>query len=399
MKKLLTKNLSIQILGALAVLLGLLVTYTPNHLKIVTETYTSKHLANMYDNSQYTVPNSKNSISDAILYAHAGYEYATGDNPLRLNAEHLTTGKYLIGFFYLLTGFTKSSGIFFVIVIFATINIFIYRNTKSFLPSFIFSLFYVVDTNIRYQIVGGPLLDIIQLFFWLVHSYTIYKMVQNKNTWRWTLLSGLSLGLMASSKMYAPALLTLFCVSIYILLDKRSRSWRGVFSIIIISTIATITYISTYVVYFLFYRGNLLDFIKSQLWILHFWTDNPVNNVKIIGAAIPLLMSNKYFVWWGDSPIIPYEDWTLVWPVATLLTLSLSMLTISNYFRKREGYWTEYKNSRLLLLLSLWIVIFFVYLLNIPISPRYFPLLFVPGYILMALVGYEIYAKYHNKKR
>lgn len=400
MIKLLTKNLSLPVLGTLVLLLGLITTYTPDHISNVSKTHTPKQLANMYDKSQYTIPNSKSPISDAILYAHAGYEYATGDNPLRLNAEHLTTGKYIIGFFYLLTGLIKSSSIFFVISIFVMINTFLYRSTKSLLPSLVFSIFYVIDTNIRYQITGGPLLDIIQLFFWLIHIYFVYKYIgEYKKSITLLMLSGLSLGLMASSKMYIPALLTLFCVSIYTLLDKRLRSWRGVFSIIAISTSATVTYLSTYIFYFLFYRGNLIDFIKSQLWILHFWTDNPVNNVKIFGAVIPLLMSNKYFVWWGDSPIISYEDWTIFWPIVTVLTLSLAILTMKYYVEKREIYFHEYKNSQLLLILSIWIIIFFIYLLNIPISPRYLPLLFVPGYILVALVGHEIYAKYHNKKR
>ena len=112
MKGISTKNLTLPIFGILTVLLGLLITYTPNHLAKFSETYSAKELGNMYDKSQYTVPNSKKPISDAMLYAYSGYEYVRGDNPLRLNAEHLTTGKYIIGLFYFITGLMKFSGMF-----------------------------------------------------------------------------------------------------------------------------------------------------------------------------------------------------------------------------------------------------------------------------------------------
>jgi hypothetical protein len=67
------------------------------------------------------------------------------------------------------------------------------------------------------------------------------------------------------------------------------------------------------------YKGTVIDFLKSQLWIFHFWSDNPVNKVIKYGGAIPLILLNKYYVWWGNKPVIPYEDWTILWPVAFVL--------------------------------------------------------------------------------
>lgn len=398
MKGISTKNLTLPIFGILTVLLGLLITYTPSHLAKFSETYSPKELGNMYDKSQYTVPNSKKPISDALLYAYSGYEYVNGDNPLRLNAEHLTTGKYIIGFFYFITGLMKFSGMFFVLAIFFAVNFFLYRKTKNLLPVFIFSFFHIVDTNIRYQITGAPLLDIIQLFFWLLHAFCFYKVTKAKKGLLWIFLSGITLGLMASSKMYIPAFLTIFGDTLYVLLNQKIWSMKNLRSLVIVSVVAVITYVATYIVYFVSYGGTLQDFIKSQLWILHFWTDNPVNKVKMIGAAVPLLMFNKYYVWWGNTPVIPYEDWTIMWPITTLITLFSSIGTLFLLIWKRASFWTNYRNSEILLGLSLWIIIFFLYLLNIPISPRYFILLFVPGYILTAFIVFEIYVKYKNQK-
>jgi hypothetical protein len=158
-----------------------------------------------------------------------------------------------------------------------------------------------------------------------------------------------------------------------------------------------VTYVSTYIVYFVSYGGSIQNFIRSQLWIFHFWADNPVNGVKIIGATIPLLILNKYYVWWGDMPIIPYEDWTIMWPISTIICLSLSV-GVFLVFVKNSNFLERCRNGNIMLGLSLWIIIFFLYLLNIPISPRYFILLFVPGYMLIAFVALEIYAQYKNKE-
>jgi predicted membrane-bound dolichyl-phosphate-mannose-protein mannosyltransferase len=228
MKSFSLQKLLLPIFGFLIIFFGIITIYTPNHLAKISETYSPKELGNMYDKSQYTIPNSKKPISDALLYAYSGYEYVKGDNPLRLNAEHLTTGKYLIGLFYFLTGFIKSSGVFFVLSIFLAVNFLLYKKTASLLAVFIFSFFFVFDTNIRYQITGAPLLDVIQLFFWLVHAFCFYNMTKAKNRILWIFLSGISLGLMASSKMYIPALLTIFSDTLYIVLNQKRRDINNI---------------------------------------------------------------------------------------------------------------------------------------------------------------------------
>ncbi len=50
-----------------------------------------------YLRSQWVVPDSRESIGDDGLYAHAGWEYTHGRDPSLLNAEIPPFGKYLIG--------------------------------------------------------------------------------------------------------------------------------------------------------------------------------------------------------------------------------------------------------------------------------------------------------------
>ncbi len=71
-----------------------------NNFYKFTEKFDPKKYENKYNKSQYVISQSKNPISDAELYTYAGYQYIKGKNPLYLNAEHLTLGKYLIGFNY-----------------------------------------------------------------------------------------------------------------------------------------------------------------------------------------------------------------------------------------------------------------------------------------------------------
>lgn len=391
------KNILLFIAGAAILLSAFFVTYNRSEVAKISTSYSPKALSDMYDKSQYTIPNSSKPISDALLYAHTGYEYIKGDNPLRLNAEHLTTGKYIIGFIYNLTGHIKTPGIFFVLLTFILINSFLYIVTKNKLSLFIFSFFYITDTNIRYQVTSGPLLDIIQLFFFILYIFTLEKLYKSKNKIYFIMATGITLGLMASSKMYIPATLTVLSSIIYTIIIPSKNKLQNILHFSFVLIVALLTYISTYTVYFVYYNGTIYDFIKSQLWILHFWTDNPVNNVKTIGAIIPLVMTNQYIVWWGNDPIIQYEDWTYLWPIVTTLTLAFAVVVIKKFLHKQELFLTSYRNSHSILMLSIWVILFFCYLTNIPISPRYLGLLFVPGYILISLITCEIYEKYKHK--
>ena len=150
------------ILGITVVSIGLLFTYTSDHLNKLTEVYAPQTLEQLYNRSQYVVPHSKNPISDAVVYAYAGSAHMNGSNPVLLNAEHPPHGKYLIGLLFQLTGYWKSSGIIVVISMIIFILWYCTRRTRWGPHIYLLLFLLVTDTNIRYQIVGGPLLDIIQ---------------------------------------------------------------------------------------------------------------------------------------------------------------------------------------------------------------------------------------------
>lgn len=375
-------------IGFVVLIIAFLWTYPPNTLARIQETYSPEMLKHLYDLSQYTIPNSQNPISDAQLYVYAGYEYITGDNPMRINAEHITVGKYLIGLIYTLTGYVKISGLLFAILLCGLSLWLLQIKTRSPMALFVFLFLFVTDTNIRYQITDGPLLDIIQIFFWMMYVALLLKAIPAQKL-SLTIYAGVVLGFMASSKMYFPAILT-FMVSA-LLLWTKVKTWSiTIRTLGAIALTCTLTYTATYIVYFFAYDGTLVSFIKSQLWIFHFWADNPVNTMAKFGGLIPLILINHYHVWWGDSPVIAYEDWTIMWPIG----LILMVISLIAYVRTRsKAQWNAIREMTDML--ALWLVIVFMYLLTVPISPRYLLLLYVPGYVFIGLVIFGISKKHY----
>lgn len=384
--------------GATVIGAAFIYNYNSSHFVNFTTTHTKNELESMYNNSQYVVSGSKKPISDAVFYAHASYEYILGSNPILINAEHPPIGKYLIGISQLLTGHWKTAGVIFAIGTYLLAATIIFQKTKSVFAIFIFTFFYVTDTNVRYQIAGGPLLDIIQLFFLIAFTISFEKATVAKNKFVGIVVSGILLGMLASSKMYFPTILVALAYSLQNLVQGYKKLNIVFVNLISIILIGVVVYIASYGAYFGIHDGTLVGFIKAQLYTIHYWTDNAVNDIKIFGAFIPLVFLNRYYVWWGKEPVISYEDWTLMWPISYALIL-LSIIYVMVSLRSNFSKLMTHRNPDLMLRLSVLVVVLSVYFLNIPISPRYLILLFVPGYMLIALASDEIIAKFQIFQR
>lgn len=385
------------ILGITVVSIGLLFTYTSDHLNKLTEVYAPQTLEQLYNRSQYVVPHSKNPISDAVVYAYAGSAHMNGSNPVLLNAEHPPHGKYLIGLLFQLTGYWKSSGIIVVISMIIFILWYCARRTRWGPHIYLLLFLLVTDTNIRYQIVGGPLLDIIQTALLVVHIALVDISDRHpKNPWL-LLSAGISLGLLAGSKMYFPALVIVIVHGTYSIWKHRKSLKAQILSLMKMVLIGVITYVAGYSVGFIRYQMSLQTFIKSQLWTLHYWTDNSLQGASMFGGYIPLIFLNQYHVWWGDTPIIPYEDWTVMWPISAIMIILSMIYTLIAMFTHTSHISLPPRILPFAERITMWLIALCTYLLFIPISPRYLMLFFVPGYILIALVTYAISTKHHQK--
>ena len=150
---------------------------------LFTERFNPKLYEKKYNNSQYVIPQSKNPISDEELLSYAGYRYATGTNPILINSDHPPLGKYIIGWFTLLTGNNRSVSAFFAFCNLILVFSIIYFLTKSTLLSSFGMLLLSFDSMFVDQIIHSPILDIIQVFFLILYFLFLILWLK-KQKWR-----------------------------------------------------------------------------------------------------------------------------------------------------------------------------------------------------------------------
>ncbi|MCX7589406.1 MAG: hypothetical protein N2Z85_00490 [Patescibacteria group bacterium] len=359
-----------------------------NNFYKYTEKFDPKKYELKYNNSQYVIPKSKNPISDAELYAYAGYRYIKGLNPILINSEHPPLGKYIIGLFIILTNRVSIVSLFFGLLNLVFIFLIIFKITKSYFFSSLGLFFLSFNTIFTDLIIYAPLLDIIQSFFVLSYFYILIFWLKNKKN-IYLLFLGINLGIIASIKFYLPTILLFITTSFFLLLIKEIKYLK---KIVLIIPISIITYISTYFKFFLS-GNNFIDFLKSQKWIFNFWRFNSLNEANIKGNFLDLILFNKWHVWWGNQKIINYENWNIFWSLSFLLGVIFSSFYI---IKTIKNLLLNKKNNNLdiwILLFSLWIINFCFYIYFIPIYPRYLILLYPSIYIVIVLFFAKILIK------
>lgn len=338
------------------------------------ERFDPKIYEKKYNRSQYIIPRSKNPISDEELLSYAGYKYATGLNPVLINSDHPPLGKYIIGWFILLTDNSHSVAIFFALGIILLLLYLVYILTNSYLLTTVSLLLLSFDTVFIDQIIHSPVLDIIQVFFLLLYIFFYFHWLSKKNN-LFIVLMGISFGALASVKLYFPALILLLVTSSHLILTKRGFKNTLIISSTLL-TLACTTYTASYLSYFA-HGNSFRNFLSTQKWIFLFWKNNSIEVVKYYGAVIPFILFNQWKVWWGDKQYINFEHWSIFWPIFFVAGIFCAVYFISKAKKKHFKGFSSF--------LSVWIIVFTVYLCFIPISPRYLMMLYFPIYILIVL--------------
>ncbi len=342
--------------------------------------YNEKKYELKYNNSQYVIPQSKQVIGDTILLSHAGYQYAKGLNPILINPDHPPLGKYIIGWSILLFHNNALVSLVFGIGCMIVVAGIVYISTRSLIASLLALFLTSTDGVLREQVLHPPMLDIIQAFFMLVAFMFVILFVKHKK-YIFILLAGIAIGCMGSTKLYFPAI-GLIVITIVALLYHYRSVKTTVISALLLSVTAFITYTLSYTIYFA--NGNSLrSFFGVQKWIFLFWQMNAIHKPELFGNMIPLILFNKWRVWWGDQPYIAYDKWNMLLPLffITGISLSLYWLFVIVVKNKQVQHTTRFS----LFLFSLWIISCTVYYLFIPMYPRYLMLLYFPIYILIGI--------------
>lgn len=316
-----------------------------------------QELEKSYYDSQYATKNpTQGWISDAKAYTYAGGALITGTNPIHIIPDAPPLGKYLIGLSALLF---NNENIF--TLVFASSSLFllyllsnqIFKNkTLALLPPLLWSF----EPLFKDQLANGPLFDIFQLSFLLLTLYFFtkgYVYSKDKPAVKYFILSCLFLGLFISTKYFISGLIMVASGAAVLFLKKQYSKLIYFLSFL---TLSIFILLLTYVRVFSFGYG-LREYLGIQKWIFLYHQSQFILPFSIW----PLVMLNKWYVWFGDSRIISDENWTILWPIITVI----SFLTIGFYFFKRI------KQQREIEILLAWTFFFFLFFSFGQIFSRY----------------------------
>ncbi len=318
-----------------------------------TTPFNAKYWEQKYNNSQWAKVDSEEPIGDDGLYTHAAWEYMQGRDPTTLNAELPPFGKYLIGLSELLFKnqniFALLSGIF-VLVSFYLVNTLLFKNKLfALIPVFIFSLEPLFYTQLR-----APFLDLLYLGLLLM---TFYFFLKKK-----FIGSAIFLGLMAATKSTASTLpLVIGTSGLYLLFTKQFIPLR---KYLITLPIAGIVFVLTYFQFFL-HGKSVMEFLSVQKWIIDFYAGGAKGTLT---APWEILFTGKYANWWGQVSIV--SEWHIGWLLSVLLALLASFFILRKY---RKSAWV---------LVSIWMLLYTLFLSFVPVWSRYFLLLLPFTYAL-----------------
>lgn len=324
-----------------------------------------------WDNEYYAItgrflvlnPAEQISIGDDGLYTFAGYKYIHGQDPTLMNAEIPPFGKYLIGLSILVFKNQNFFGIIsglFVLVGFFLLNLAVFKNKLyALIPTTLFSIEPLFYTQLK-----STHLDLLYLGLLLFSFVFILK---KKYIW-----SGILLGLMAATKSPASSFILGFVsIGMYVLLARQIKQIKQFLLLFIPSSIFAFTL--TYSRFFML--GNSpIEFLKVQKWIINFYADGTQSK---IGNVFQMILIDKWYLWW-EKKYGSIEEWRLTWPVLFVGYLFVigkkAYQVVTTRKIAQEPIW----------LLLIWCTVYLVFLIFIPVWPRYLLLLLPFLYTIFA---------------
>lgn len=305
-----------------------------------------------YNQSQWVVPDSKNSIGDDGLYAHAGWVYIHGGNPVLLNAEIPPLAKYIIGLseiifqnqntIALLTGLG-------VLAAFYVLNLQLFKShLAAFIPVFLFSIEPIFYSQLR-----APYIDTLYLLFLLLTFLFILK--------KKYFVSSFFLGCFASTKYPIGSFFVVAAIIPWVITFNKKTI--GIYAISLI--LWPVVFLLSYSRYFIL-GGSLAGFIGVQKWIVHFYS---VGAHATPGIVYPMILTGNWYTWFAGVQRI--SEWTVIWPVAFLGSFTAAIFLFGNL---KNGQKLKLDRQNMMLILF-WTISYLLFLSFTPVFPRYLLLL------------------------
>jgi hypothetical protein len=348
-------------------------------------------------NSQYVSKHPAGWIPDETAFSYAGGKLVTGTSPVLVVVDAPPLGKYLIGVSTLIFDNPHI-----VVAIFGILSLFmLYLVANQVLDNKLLALlpllFYSSEPMFKNQFIFTPLLDLFQLVFLLCYFYFINKAFTQSASRHsgkqsaariksssprdtsarskffpkmtmYFILASLFLGFFISTKFFVSGLTIIAASMILTLFHKKIRQTIILLLTLPISiTILLLNYIRVFAFGYSFHR-----FLGIQKYIFLYHK----SQIILPFSVWPLLLFNRWYVWFGNKPFIADSQWAITWPIITII----SFITMILYLLKKIPKKLEIE------VLMIWSVCYLLFLSSGQTFSRYLIIL-LPIFYIISIYG------------
>lgn len=329
-----------------------------------------------YLDSQYVNKHPKGWIPDEAVNSYAAGAYIKGTSPVLIGPDTPPLGRYLIGLSALIFQNGNIIILFFALLSLVMLYLIGKQVYTYSLTSFLPVLFFSFEPIFKNQLVYVPLLDIIQLGFLLLFFYFFNKAIFKNGRFnlKYSIAANVFLGCFIATKFYATGI-TIVAAAFFILI--LHRKWQNLKTFFLTTPFAVIVLLCSYLGVFSYKMYSLSSFIGIQKYIYLYHKSQLIYPFSIW----PLILFNKWHVWWGSVPFISDPQWSVSWPAVTCL----SFITIIFYLIRKI------KHQENIEIFMCWVIFYFGFFSFGEITTRYFVIL-IPILYFIAFYGLEKFA-------
>lgn len=284
-------------------------------------------LKDMYGQSQYMMKGWKYWLPDETVYSFAAGAYVKGANPIIVESTQPPLGKYLIGLSILATGNENIIVAVFYVLLIVGIGVLSYQMTRNIYIAMVMCFASSFQNLFSDQLSSTPLLDIFHITF-VLYGIIVAGIALEKKKPLYLLLAYGFLGASLMIKVWLVSAVFILPLSVYICFKYRAyvRYVAVGWGIMLVILFASYTQ--------MFLAGyNILEVLKVQKW-LYWYQAGKRNRLFLIW---PLIFLNRWYVWWGETPISFDPHWSFSWPVAIGLGMYSSIRIVLNRFAKMNA--------------------------------------------------------------
>lgn len=245
-------------------------------------------------------------IPDETVYSYAGGAYLKGADPIIVEPTQPPLGKYLLALSILLTHSENTIVPVFFVLLMVGIYLLSMRMSGSTVLSLVVVLFAVFERLFTDQIFVTPLLDIFHITF-LVYAVLAASFSLEKHRPVLLLVSYGCFGAALITKVWLIGAVFVIPVTIYVLLRARKYYPYVIGGFILMLGLTLLSYTK------MFIEGyNIIQVLLVQKWL--YWYQSGKRSGLF--TIWPLIFMNKWYVWWGDVPVIQDQSWSVSWPIS-----------------------------------------------------------------------------------